>query len=175
MQELLETIEKHWVLFSTLGAGVLYLTKHLITNHQLVQVNKTSLEALKVYCDNKAREDIVVVKDLVIKIDDYHIKAVARESNLRQESQHLVDKARLDIGKEITVLERELRADIKAIAHQLTDNNKLLTQLVAHNENTAYQIDILIKAKDAQLVRTEEFWKNYGALLPELKRLIIKE
>jgi hypothetical protein len=172
MQEIFDTIEKHWAVFSAAAAGILYLVKHMVNAHQVVAVAVTELASLKLRHDAKVTADDGVVKDLNNKIDDYHLKAVAREDTLRKEAQHLVDKAQIDIRKELTLLERELRTDISRVADKQDKSHELLVQILNDNKHMNETVTALLKAKEEQGKRTEEFWKEYGALLPALKTLL---
>jgi len=168
MAEFIAFLEQHWVLVSAFGAGALYLTRHLITEQQKTAQVVAGLDAIKALQASEASE-------LSNRIDDYHVKAVAREEKLKQDNRIALDTARMEIDKKIYETEKELRNDLNRVSDKVDRSHDLLLQIAEHNKQAGDQIKDLITARNEATKVSTEFWKEYGALLPGLKKIVNRE
>ena len=115
---------EHWgVVTSVVGGGVavlLYFVK-----------NWRAVEELKVTCQKQEQ----TAAALALKVDDYHIAAVAREAKLREEMKLQAEQMRTEALQQRTELRKEMTELVFKLTERLANIDKTMALVEERTKN----------------------------------------
>jgi hypothetical protein len=108
-------ILEHWGVVSSVVGGAVAVLLYFVKNWRAV-------EELKVTCQKQEQQSAA----LALKVDDYHVSAVAREAKLREEMKLHAEQVRVESLQQRAELRKEMTDLVLKLTERLANIDKTM-------------------------------------------------